>query len=204
MFFLLFYYPTVKVKKYHFLKNAETDKKNYGMLAQEVEKIFPEMVTHNTQDDGKDMYMMDYASFGVVAIKGIQEQQQIIDGLKEQATAIRQENKTLEDQLQKLETMMKTISKGKTNTGAVTSLTKAAVKENISLEQNMPNPFNQTTTIRYSIPNNAIANIAIYNSNGTMVKSIKANSSGVAVIDAGGLAAGTYTYDLLVNGQAVV
>lgn len=191
----------LKVKKYHFLKNAETDKKSYGMLAQEVEKIFPEMVTHNTEDDGKDLYTMDYASFGVVAIKGIQEQQQLIDGLTEQATAIRQENKTLEEQLQKLETMIKTIGQDKMNVITNSSLTKS-FKENISLEQNIPNPFNQTTTIRYSIPNNTTANIVIYNSNGTIVKSIKANNSGVAVIDAGGLAAGTYTYALMVNGQA--
>src|SRR6266498_1082942 len=35
------------VKKYHFLKNKPDDKKHYGMIAQEVEKIFPEVVSHN-------------------------------------------------------------------------------------------------------------------------------------------------------------
>src|SRR5206468_382386 len=38
------------VKKYHFLENKSDDKKYFGMIAQDVEKVFPEVVRHNTGD----------------------------------------------------------------------------------------------------------------------------------------------------------
>jgi hypothetical protein len=34
------------VKKYHFIQNESADKKHYGLIAQEVENIFPEIVSY--------------------------------------------------------------------------------------------------------------------------------------------------------------
>lgn len=54
--------------------------KTVGFIAQEVEKIFPELVS---TDGGKgDEYSVNYNGFGVLAVKAIQEQQIIIDDLK--------------------------------------------------------------------------------------------------------------------------
>src|SRR6266540_6012577 len=55
------------VKKYHFLKNKSDDKKHYGMIAQDVEKLFPEVVSHNKKDGSYDFYTMNYSAFGVLA-----------------------------------------------------------------------------------------------------------------------------------------
>ncbi len=60
-------------------KNDKSDRKYIGMLAQEVKKIYPEMVTYDRESD---TYQMDYSSFGVIAIKAIQEQQKKIEGLE--------------------------------------------------------------------------------------------------------------------------
>ncbi len=62
-------------------KNDTTNKKYIGMIAQEVMKIYPEMVTY---DAALDSYHMDYSAFGVIAIKAIQEQQKMIDSLEKE------------------------------------------------------------------------------------------------------------------------
>lgn len=68
-------------QKYHF-EGYENVDKTYGFIAQDVEKLFPHLVSHGT--DGKDVYSMNYAGFGVIAIKAIQEQQKIIEDLKKE------------------------------------------------------------------------------------------------------------------------
>lgn len=191
----------LKVKYYHFLNNADTDKKSYGMLAQEVDKIFPELVTHQAGDDGKEMFLMNYTAFGVLAIKGIQEQQQSIEALQAQAATIRQETEAMEAKLQELEKLLKT--EGIVLSGNTSAHSKANAGTSLSLEQNTPNPFNSNTTIRYSLPANTSASIAVYSSSGVLVKKIPANNSGVVVMDAGNLAAGTYTYALVANGRTI-
>ncbi len=60
---------------------ADTDQKPcLGFIAQDVEQIFPQLVTPPTTDGEREtVYTMDYSGFGVLAIKAIQEQQEIID-----------------------------------------------------------------------------------------------------------------------------
>lgn len=55
--------------------------KTLGFIAQEVEKIFPEVV-HYSESDG--LYGIDYSAFGVIAMKAIQEQQEIIEAQQKQ------------------------------------------------------------------------------------------------------------------------
>jgi hypothetical protein len=46
------------------------------------------------------------------------------------------------------------------------------IPKNFSLGQNYPNPFNPITTIGYSVPNNEIVQIKIYNIRGQIIKSL--------------------------------
>lgn len=62
----------------------ESNRYYNGFLAQEVEKIFPELVYKGTDNPNQDFYTMDYSGFGVIAIKAIQEQQKLIDELKKE------------------------------------------------------------------------------------------------------------------------
>jgi hypothetical protein len=96
---------TLHVLKYHFLENETSDHKYYGLIAQDVEKIFPEVVQHNYYDGiSGDFYTMDHSAFGILAIKALQEQQQ---KLKQQDEEIGE----LKKRLEKLENILNAISK---------------------------------------------------------------------------------------------
>jgi hypothetical protein len=76
----------------------QSDRYNYGFMAQDVEKIFPELVYKGADNPQQEFYHMDYSGFGVIAIIGIQEQQKIIE---KQETEIQDLKKRL-DMLEEL------------------------------------------------------------------------------------------------------
>ena len=63
-------------KKYHFKSQEDHEQKYIGLIAQEVNEIFPELVSY---DEEADLYSMDYATLSVVAIKAIQELSQRLE-----------------------------------------------------------------------------------------------------------------------------
>jgi len=75
--------------------------------------------------------------------------------------------------------------------------------ESAILYQNIPNPFNNTSSIKYYIPSYAnSANLVISNSMGQIVSNIEINevgAYGTAHVNADGLAVGQYYYTLYVN-----
>ncbi len=70
-----------------------------GFLAQEVEKIFPELVFKGSDNPNQNYYTMDYSGFGVIAIKAIQEQQKIIDKQKTEIDQLKKEIELIKQKL---------------------------------------------------------------------------------------------------------
>ena len=72
-----------------------------------------------------------------------------------------------------------------------------------SLEQNFPNPFNPTTTIKYSVPEEGVTSLTVYNILGQQVATlVNANlmpGNYTAQWDASKLATGVYIYRLMQN-----
>ncbi len=68
----------------------------FGYLAQEVAKVFPELVSYN---DDNDRYYLNYQAFGPIALESIKEQQKIIDDQKERIDE-------LEERIRKLEQLI--------------------------------------------------------------------------------------------------
>jgi hypothetical protein len=78
---------------------------SYGLMAQELKQVFPDMVTKLEPGNEESMLGINYSNFGVLAIKAIQEQQQVIDA---QGKLIRAQEARLTT-LEKLVTDLKTI-----------------------------------------------------------------------------------------------
>lgn len=71
-----------------------------GMIAQDVEKIYPQLVTYQEKED---IYHMDYSATGVVAIKAVQELKNVVNALEEKIENLATENTKLKVQLSKYE-----------------------------------------------------------------------------------------------------
>jgi hypothetical protein len=75
------------------------------------------------------------------------------------------------------------------------------------LEQNIPNPFHENTTIKYYLPSGMrTASIVITDLSGVQLKTFDLGGSkgfGQVLISGGAFAAGTYIYTLTVNGKVV-
>ncbi len=72
----------LKPSTYQF-KESTNNKTKIGMIAQEVNELFPELISK------KEHYTLNYSGFGVIAIKAIQEQQKMIEELKKELKEIK-------------------------------------------------------------------------------------------------------------------
>jgi hypothetical protein len=154
-----------------------------GFIAQEVEKVIPEIIT---KDSLGENYSMKYSELIPVLTKGIQEQQVIIDSLR-----------------QKVELLIasKTI-KEEGNFGKQYE----PFNQLPILFQNRPNPFNGSTFIEYFLPKHTqSAFIRVIDNTGKLIKAFAINEIGYGQIqlDCRELASGTYHYSLLFNEQLV-
>jgi len=155
---------------------------HFGYLAQDFEKIFPNLV--KTDSNG-------YKALNYIELIPV-----IIEALKEQDSVISVQNahiKELENSLQSSNLKSSTlVTDAETNTA--------------SLDQNSPNPFNQSTTIGYYVPEAVhSAVIYIYNMNGLQIKSfsIQSKGKGDIIIDGSELQPGMYFYTLIADGKEI-
>ena len=81
----------------------------------------------------------------------------------------------------------------------------STVLSSASLQQNIPNPFTNTTSIGYSLPQKfTSAQIIITDKSGKTLKAINVSGSkGNVKVDASTLASGAYQYSLMVDGRLI-
>jgi len=171
---------------------AKKEKKLYsGFIAQEVEAVANKLGydfsgVYKPQND-KDAYGISYADFVVPLVKAVQE--------------LAKQNEDLQKQINELKAVK--------TTGAQTDVSSQSSAKimltDASLEQNIPNPLSNTTSIRYSIPAGAKnAQLMITDNSGKTVKQTTLQAGkGVVNIDASAFSSGTYTYSLLVDGKLI-
>ncbi len=167
-----------------------------GFVAQDVEKAAKSLNYDfsgvDAAKNNKDLYGLRYAEFVVPLVKAMQELSKMND---EKDSAIQ----NLQNQINELKTMINsnplTVSRQLS-----TSLSSA------SLQQNVPNPFQSSTTINYTLPQQYLsAKIIITDNKGVVLKKLNLNAKGKGSVkvDASTLASGAYQYSLYVNGTLI-
>jgi hypothetical protein len=168
-------------------KETQEEKKlHYGLIAQELREIYPELV--NKEQDG--YLSINYVELVPVLIRSIQELKQELDEIKgnsEDIVMSRMMGSTFEDV---------TASVDATEASSVSA----------SLSQNTPNPFTEQTTIRFTLPDEAQnASICIFDMSGKMLRQIPVSPSMHSITIKGyELQAGMYIYSLLISGKEIL
>jgi hypothetical protein len=178
------------------LKNAKIKEPQVGLIAQEVQKVIPEIVYDPTKDmirneeggfepastDGEAMLGIKYIELIPYLVAALQEQENAIFELKNELTKVKAQaslggNGLDNDKLQ-------------------------AAK----LYQNQPNPFDQVTIIRAFLPEEVqSATLYIYDMQGTELKRMTVNERGDTeiTIESHSLKAGMYIYTLIADNKEV-
>ena len=155
-----------------------------GFIAQEVNKVFPEVVAI---EEESGLYTVDYASLVPALVQAIQEQQTMINELRDEL--VNKNNLLPESEGLEIETRI-------VPTGQKMGY----------IMQNRPNPFNAETQIKYNIESNVQdARLYIYDLLGKQVKSyeIQERGQGALTVEAYELEAGTYIYTLIVDNREI-
>jgi trimeric autotransporter adhesin len=167
-----------------------------GFVAQDVEKAAKNLNYDFSGVDAakndKSLYGLRYSDFVVPLVKAVQE-------LSKMNNAKDSEINNLETRLSKLEAMMNV------NQSTVNSQ-QSAVISSAALQQNIPNPFTNSTSISYSLPSSySSAKIIITDNKGIVLKQINltAKGKGNISVDAATLSSGAYQYTLYVDGKMI-
>ncbi len=153
------------------------DKTHLGFIAQEIQKIFPELVS----TDQNGFLAVNYVGLIPVLVSAIQEQKSTIDSLKK-------------------------IIYGTSSNSRLAANTSENIPSTIQLFQNVPNPFDQTTTISYNVPaGSGAASIIIFDLQGKQLQKFDNIPTGNGQIQFDGtqFGAGMYLYSLIVGGKEI-
>ncbi len=157
---------------------ANDDKIKYGLIAQEVEEVIPEIVSLR-HDSLKSISYLDLIP---ILIEAVKEQQSQITSLNDK---------------------IESLTNGELKSAQIITSLNPDIDEIPSLFQNHPNPFNEQTVIKYSIPNiESYATLNIYNLQGAQVKSFKISAIGFGevIVPASNFSPGIFIYNLIVDG----
>jgi Chaperone of endosialidase/Secretion system C-terminal sorting domain len=149
---------------------------HYGFIAQDVKKIFPELV----YEDNEGMLGIDYVSFIPLLINELKQQNEAIENLKEEIEALK--------------------------LGSNTSIPDFEKCTSSLLYQNYPNPFSESTIIKFKLSNNTnSARLYLYDLHGNQIKSylIKKNGEASITIKGAELQPGMYLYSLIADGKLI-
>jgi hypothetical protein len=180
----------MKIKPYSYniqtssIPKTYSEKKVYGFLSEEIAEAFPHL---QITDTAEGVRLMDYNQIIPILVASTKEQQGIID--------------SLEDKISDLVAKVDALSKGRINDGDVRGQQLKTI-----LYQNRPNPFQESTIIKYNIDaeNFQSGSILIFDMNGALLKTYSASAGeNELTINGRELKAGLYFYALIVNDREI-
>ena len=162
-------------------KSPIFQKKHYGLIAQEVQKLYPDLV----YEDGDGYLSIDY--IGIIPL--------LIQSVKELSTKIEQMEIANAGAMLRAQTAQQT-----------DVIFTEQNEQPAALYQNSPNPFSQNTEIKYYLPASVnSASLCIYDLYGKQLKQIRLSqrNTGSQIISASELPAGIYLYALIADGKEI-
>ncbi len=170
----------------------------FGLISEDVEQVLPELVRRFSEPEVRDSLdniiypQIDFKALNYTAIIPI-----LIAGFKEQQT-----------QIQNLQAQLDGCCTGNRNSGSAPASGSIELENvnTLQLLQNDPNPFSESTFIRWTLPDqfsNAV--IYFYDNNGSRINTyeIKTQGKGELQIFGSKLSNGIYTYSLIVDGKVI-
>jgi hypothetical protein len=194
---------------------------DYGFVAQQLETIYPELVDTvtipasydslgNVVNAAKTLKTVNYKAMTALLARSIQEQQFTIDSLRTASSKQDSINNAVQQQLAALSAMINSCCSNNTRTSGNAVQNQLDVelsdKDAIVLNQNVPNPFAEQTTITYNVPSAVQkAQLIFYNSAGQIIQTvdIKTRGKGKVNVFASDLSSGLYHYTLVADGKVV-
>ncbi len=158
-------------------KSPIVKNKHYGLIAQELQEIYPDLVV-----EGEGGYLgVNYLEMIPILIRSIQE---------------------LNAKVEQYENGDAPILMAQSRTTDATGIDAIVT----TLYQNTPNPFTESTLIRCDVAEDVVkADLYIYNMNGEQITEYAVTERGETsiTIDGGSLNAGMYLYALIADGQVI-
>ncbi len=200
----------------------------YGVLAQQVEQVIPSIVrevTHPAMYDTSGVEtsaaftykVVDMSQLVPLMLTDLQKKTNVIEVMNERLDSLEETVVTLTARLDLLENCLSSLipglcsqqsalpingSNGMANAQSIGLSDRSAMV----LDQNVPNPFAESTMIRYQIPESVVkAQLHFYDAAGKLVNSMDVNGRGAGQVSvfAQDLSSGTYTYALVADGQII-
>jgi hypothetical protein len=170
-----------------------------GFIAQEVEatakKIGYNFDGVNAPKNETDNYSIAYGQFVPSMVKGMQEQDKLIQNLETQIEEKDKRIEALETRLAKIEALL---------SGKNSSDLNLQSSDQARLDQNNPNPFNGQTQINYYLPASVSkAQLRITDASGRLLKVLELQGTGEGQVNlnTNDLPSGGYQYSLVLDGR---
>jgi len=187
----------------YYWKNDSLQKnKISGFLAQDVEKVIPGAII---KDDTVGHYLMSYSRIIPYLCEAIKEQQKQIETLQDIVIAHEEEIIALKQQNTNITTEGNSSTQKSANVATGINSPEPGDQES-ALFQNMPNPFQNDTEIKYQLSTNIQeAKLYIYDLQGKEIKSFSISGTGMGsvIIKGNELEPGMYIYSLVVDKQLI-
>ncbi len=186
------------------------DKKSFGFIAQELEEVIPELVRETTKPamkNEKGEVITESIKYKTVNYDGLIAF--LVSGAQEQQTQIVKQNEAILNQQQQIDELKAVLKSLANNTNAVNDKSLAislSDKNAIVLNQNVPNPFAESTVITFNVPTNFTKAQIIFNtSDGKIIKTVDITIKGEGSLNvfANDLSSGIYSYTLVIDGKNI-
>ena len=175
-----------------------------GIFAQELQKVAPSLVgeavhTNYSEYSGSEEASQVISEESYLYIKDNEIKYLLVNAIKSQQELIEAQGERISQMEEVINSIGSTESINNTNV----TLSSYDLAE---IDQNNPNPFNNSTTISYVIPTDSQnAQIRVYGQNGQLMKTLDIDhvGQGTLTVNAQDLPSGTYSYQLVVDDRSI-